>query len=95
MSKHSRTIQFVRVGSGWIEFVSQKEGSTRVQLSDMKETSLNNGGFSFIHKDAKWLSSQGKFYFGYASIGNAKLFLTCMQEIAMKTQQEILATSTP
>jgi hypothetical protein len=85
MSKYSGTkFQVVRVGSGWVEFVSQKEGSTKVKLSDMKEISLTDGGFSFIHKDAKWLSSQGKFYFNYASVSNAKLFLSCMQEIAMK-----------
>jgi hypothetical protein len=85
MSKYSGTkFQTVRVGGGWMEFRSAKGGNTRIDLSDMREMSLNNGGFSFIHKDAKWLSSQGKFYFDYASIGNAKLFLICMSEIAMK-----------
>jgi hypothetical protein len=85
MSKYSGTkFQTVRVGGGWMEFRSAKGGNTRIDLSDMREMSLNDGGFSFIHKDAKWLSSQGKFYFDYASIGNAKLFLICMSEIAMK-----------
>lgn len=79
------------VGKGWIEFKSQKEGATRVSLSDMKQMSLADGGFSFVHKDAKWLSSQGKFYFNYASIGNGKLFLLCMQEIAMESDRQASA----
>jgi hypothetical protein len=85
MSKNSGTkFQSVRVGAGWVEFISKKDGATKIKLSDMKEMSLNNGGFNFIHKDAKWLSSQGKFYFNYSSLSNAKLFLNCMEEIAMK-----------
>ncbi len=88
MSKHAGTkFQVVRVGAGWIEFVAQKDGATRVKLSEMKQMSLADGGFSFIHKDAKWLSAQGKFRFGYASISNGKLFLICMEEIAMKSDR--------
>jgi hypothetical protein len=95
MGKHAGTkFQIVRVGDGWIEFSSQKEGDTRVNLSDMKKMSLTDGGFSFVHKDAKWLSSQGKFYFNYASIGNGKLFLICMEEIAMKLDRNAPAATT-
>jgi hypothetical protein len=75
--------QALHLGNGWLEFRSKKAGNIRIKLSDMKEMSLADGGFSFIHKDTKWWSAQGKFYFGYSSISNAKLFLLCMQEIGM------------
>jgi hypothetical protein len=94
MSKNSGSkFQVVRVGLGWVEFGSQKEGNTRIKLSDMKKMSLADGAFSFVHKDAKWLSSQGKFYFNYASISNAKLFLTCMNKIAMEPERETTTTT--
>jgi hypothetical protein len=94
MSKHAGTkFQIVRVGAGWLEFESQKEGANRVNLSDMKQMSLADGGFSFVHKDAKWLSSHGKFYFSYSSISNGRLFLICMEEIAMAADRQIPANT--
>jgi hypothetical protein len=77
----------VLIGSGWLEFCSEKEGNIRINISDMKEISLTDGGFKFIHKDTKWWSAQGKFYFNYSSIGNAKAFILCMQDIAMSTDK--------
>jgi hypothetical protein len=94
MSKHAGTkFQVVRVGAGWMEFESQKAGATRVSLSDMKQMSLADGGFSFVHKDAKWLSSHGKFYFSYSSISNGRLFLICMEKIAMASDRQTPANT--
>jgi hypothetical protein len=75
-------VQSVRVGTGFLEFVSKKEGTQKVFVSDMRDISLAGGIFQFKHQDARWWSGKGKYSFEYASIPNAKVFLICIQKIA-------------
>jgi hypothetical protein len=75
-------LQAVRVGQGFMEFVTRKDGSQRVMVADMRDISLGSGTFQFKHQDARWWSGKGKYSFEYANIPNARVFLICLSELA-------------
>ncbi|WP_295614190.1 hypothetical protein [Chamaesiphon sp. GL140_3_metabinner_50] len=75
-------LQAVRVGPGFMEFVTRKDGSQRVMVADMRDISLGSGTFQFKHQDARWWSGKGKYSFEYANIPNARVFLICLSELA-------------
>lgn len=75
-------LQAVRVGQGFMEFVTRKDGSQRVMVADMRDISLGSGTFQFKHQDARWWSGKGKYSFEYANIPNARVFLICLGELA-------------
>lgn len=74
-------LQAVRVGNGFMEFVTKKDGAQRVMVSEMRDITLGSGTFQFKHQDAKWWSGKGKFSFEYANIANARVFLICLKEL--------------
>jgi hypothetical protein len=76
------SLQAVRIGMGFMEFVTKKEGTQRVLVADMHDISLGAGTFQFKHQDAKWWSGKGKYSFEYASIPNARVFLICLEDLA-------------
>jgi hypothetical protein len=78
----SGALQAVRVGEGFMEFVTKKDGAQRVMVSDMRDISLGSGTFQFKHQDARWWSGKGKYSFEYANIPNARVFLICLSELA-------------
>jgi hypothetical protein len=71
----------VRVGPGFMEFCF-KGKTERVPVSEMKDISINQGWFSFKTNEARMFSSKGKFSFQYGQMGNAKLFLMCLDRLA-------------
>jgi len=70
----------IRVGPGFLEF---HFGGAPVRLTqdEIASVSLNNGQFSFKHKDAKWYSRQGKYSFPYGEMANAKVFLLVLEKL--------------
>jgi hypothetical protein len=76
------SLQAVRVGPGFMEFVTRKDGAQRVMVSDMRDISLGSGTFQFKHQDARWWSGKGKYSFEYGNIPNARVFLICLSELA-------------
>ncbi|MGD1908688.1 MAG: hypothetical protein ACFB0C_22260 [Leptolyngbyaceae cyanobacterium] len=74
--------QIVRVGKGFLEFVTQKGETQRALVSDMRDIKLHSGRFQFKHQDARWWSGKGKYSFAYSSMPNAKLFLMCLDQLA-------------
>lgn len=76
------SLQAVRVGQGFMEFVTKKDGAQRVMVTDMRDISLGSGTFGFKHQDARWWSGKGKYSFEYANIPNARVFLICLSELA-------------
>lgn len=72
--------KWVRIGRGFIEFHLDRSGqATRVEAGDIGKLNLASGQFSIRHKDAKWLSGQGKYSFAYSQLMNAKAFVICLQ----------------
>jgi hypothetical protein len=78
----SGALQAVRVGQGFLEFVSRKDGIQRVMREDMRDITLGSGTFQFKHQDARWWSGKGKFSFDYGNIPNARIFMICLKELA-------------
>ncbi len=76
------SLQAVRVGRGFLEFVTKKEGNRRVLVPYMRDILLGSGTFQFKHQDAKWWSGKGKYSFEYANIPNARVFLICLKDLA-------------
>jgi hypothetical protein len=76
------TLKSVRIGKGFMEFVTRKDDTQRVLVADMRDISLGCGTFQFKHQDAKWWSGKGKYSFEYANIPNARVFLICLNELA-------------
>jgi hypothetical protein len=72
----------VRVGDGYLEFVSKDETTAAVAVADMKKISLNNGFFYFEHKDSTWWQGKGKYSFAYGGLPNANAFLICLDKLA-------------
>ncbi len=75
-------LQAVRVGNGFLEFVSRKDGAQRVMRSEMQDITLGSGTFQFKHQDSRWWSGKGKFSFEYGNIPNARIFMICLKELA-------------
>ena len=75
-------LQAVRVGDGFLEFVSAKDGAQRVMRSEMQDITLGSGTFQFKHQDSRWWSGKGKFSFEYGNIPNARIFMICLKELA-------------
>ncbi len=75
-------LQAVRVGDGFLEFVSRKDGVQRVLRSEMQDITLGSGTFQFKHQDSRWWSGKGKFSFEYGNIPNARIFMICLKELA-------------
>ncbi len=75
-------LQAVRVGDGFLEFVSRKDDVQRVMRSEMQDITLGSGMFQFKHQDSRWWSGKGKFSFEYANIPNARVFMICLKELA-------------
>jgi hypothetical protein len=73
--------QAVRIGDGFMEFVTKNGSVTRCEGTDMKDITLGGGTFKFNHKDATWWSGKGKFSFTYSNIPNARLFLICLERL--------------
>lgn len=70
----------VRVAPGFIEI--QMRGETmRCGVDEIEKISLKEGSFFIRHKDAKWHSAAGKFWFAYGSIANAKVFLLALEKL--------------
>jgi hypothetical protein len=78
----SGSLQAVRVGEGFMEFVSKKEGAQRVMVADMRDILLDSGMFQFKHQDSRWWSGKGKYSFQYSNIPNADVFLICLRQFA-------------
>jgi hypothetical protein len=72
----------VRVGDGYLEFVSKDNSTAAVAVTDMKKISLNNGFFYFEHKDSTWWQGKGKYSFAYGGLPNADAFLICLDKLA-------------
>lgn len=70
----------VRVGPGFMEFCF-KGKTERVPVSEMKDISMGGGYFSFKTNEARMFSSKGKFSFPYGQMGNARLFMLCLDRI--------------
>ncbi len=70
----------VRVGPGFMEFCF-KGKTERVPVSEMKDISIGGGSFSFKTNEARMFSSKGKFSFQYGQMGNARLFMLCLDRI--------------
>lgn len=79
--------QLVRVGKGFLEFVTPQGEAQRAMVADIREAKLHSGQFQFKHQDARWWSGQGKYRFTYGSMPNARLFLLCLRQLAGVTWQ--------
>jgi hypothetical protein len=75
-------LQAVRVGDGFLEFVTRKDEVQRVMRSEMQDITLGSGMFQFKHQDSRWWSGKGKFSFEYSNIPNARVFMICLKELA-------------
>ena len=51
-------------------------------VEDFGDVKIAEGTFTFKHRDARWFSGKGKFSFSYGSVGNARLLLICLEELA-------------
>jgi hypothetical protein len=76
------SLQAVRVGEGFMEFVTKKDGAQRVMVDDMRDILLGSGTFQFKHQDSRWWSGKGKYSFQYSTIPNADAFLICLKQFA-------------
>ncbi|MEO1256039.1 MAG: hypothetical protein AAFY41_14310, partial [Bacteroidota bacterium] len=74
--------QTIRIGKGFLEFLSKADSPRKVLVSDMLEVRLDAGEFSFKHQDSKAWSGKGKYRFLYGDMPNAKLFLVCLSQVA-------------
>lgn len=74
--------QMVRVGQGFLEFVTNKGEIQRAAVNDMKDIELESGHFQFRHQDSRWWSGKGRYGFSYNNVPNAKLFWLCLHQIA-------------
>jgi hypothetical protein len=72
----------VRVGEGYLEFMSKDNTTAYVAVADMRKISLNNGMFYFEHKDSTWWQGKGKYSFAYGTLPNARAFLICLDKLA-------------
>ena len=70
----------VRVGPGFLEFHFGDE-PVRFRAEDIGSVSLNDGFFSFKHRDAKWFSRAGKFNFQYGQMANGKVFFLALEKL--------------
>ena len=75
-------LEAVRIGNGFLEFVSSKNDVQRVMRSEMQNITLGSGIFQFKHQDSRWWSGKGKFSFEYGNIPNARIFMICLKELA-------------
>ena len=73
--------QMVRVGQGFLEFVTSQGDSQKVTVDDMQDVRLESGKFYFKHKDAQWWSGKGKYNFSYGEMPNVKLFWLCLHRL--------------
>ncbi|WP_055075690.1 DUF6585 family protein [Pseudanabaena sp. 'Roaring Creek'] len=71
----------VRIGRGFMEFVTKDKEPQRVAVTEMKDITLGGGVFQFKHQDAKWWSGKGKYSFTYSNIPNARLFLIVLESL--------------
>lgn len=72
----------VRVGKGFLEFVTNTEGIQQVAISDMQEIELISGYLRFKHQDSRWWSGRERYSFTYRDMPNVHLFLLCLHQIA-------------
>jgi hypothetical protein len=70
----------VRVGPGFLEFHFGDE-PVRFRAEEIGSVSLNDGSFSFKHRDAKWFSRVGKFSFQYGQMANGKVFFLALEKL--------------
>jgi hypothetical protein len=70
----------VRVGAGFLEFHFGDE-PVRFRAEDIGSVSLNDGCFSFKHREAKWFSRVGKFSFQYGQMANGKVFFLALEKL--------------
>ncbi|MEO0536231.1 MAG: hypothetical protein AAF215_20445 [Cyanobacteria bacterium P01_A01_bin.123] len=73
--------QMVRVGQGFLEFVTRQGETQRVTVEDMKDVQLKSGQFYFKHKDTQWWSGKGKYSFAYGDMPNVALFWLCLHRL--------------
>lgn len=71
----------VRVGQGFLEFVTSSDETQRVTVNDMQDVRLESGRFYFKHKDSSWWSGKGKYSFSYGEMPNVKLFWLCLNQL--------------
>ena len=71
---------FVRVSPGRLE-LSVKGRSEELPTNEIQSFTIANGLFHVKHKDARWLSSKGKFSFSYADMANGRLFLLALEKL--------------
>ena len=72
----------IRIGSGFIELVSKKDGVHRFMVSDMQNISLGDSTFGFRHQDLEWWLGKGEYILHYPLVSNARVFLICLKELA-------------
>jgi hypothetical protein len=70
----------LRVGPGFIEFHFGDE-PVRVTSEEIANVTLGDGQFSFVHKDAKWYRSAGKYRFPYGGMGNGRVFFLALEKL--------------
>jgi len=70
----------VRVGPGFMEFHFGGD-PVRVAKDEIAKVTLGGGHFSFVHRDAKWYSSAGKFAFDYGKMANGNVFFLVLDKM--------------
>lgn len=70
----------VRVGPGFMEFHFGDE-PVRVTVEEIANVTLGDGLFSFVHKDARWYRSAGKYRFQYGQMANGKVFFLALDKL--------------
>ena len=73
--------RFVRVGPGFIEFHNFGGETVRVTKDEIAKVTLGGGTFAFVHKDAKWYRSAGKYKFQYGQMANGKVFFLALDKL--------------
>ncbi len=71
----------VRVGDGFLEFDFGGKRD-RVEASDIKRLSIQEGTFYVDTHEARFFGSKGKFRFQYSEMSNAQVFLFAMEQLA-------------
>lgn len=74
-------LKAVRIGSGYLEFVTSNDTVWRALVTDMHQISLKLGTLDFRHQDQQWWLGRGGFSFEYGRMANAQVFLIYLQEL--------------
>ena len=72
--------RWVRVGRGFMEFHFDSNPVV-VTKEEIAKVTLGGGRFAFKHKDATWLSREGKYNFKYGAMANGQVFLLALDRL--------------